>query len=616
MGCASNAIHVLSSTSPLPLDQVLGRLAVRRYGLCVSLVLVLMAWNVFAGLGSVAINDSDEARYGVSAWEMLQNRSFVVTTYAGEPEYWNLKPPLGYWMMALSFSIFGPTPFAMRFPSALCALAAVAAAMAVSRRWLGRRASLLTGLFFATTYGFLTNHGARAGDLDSALTLLLLVATFEVSRLGRSPWRVVSLGALLGIGFLLKSFAILPLIVTAGLYLAWSGDWRRLRIVPCLVALLAFALPIMAWAVARVHADGGSTYFLERMVREDLFERSTSIVDKVTYSPYNYVGALFDRFAPWPLLILIAAFLAAREGGLRPLAHRLTQGRLPLLLLWVLVPLVLFSVSRTQHHWYLDPSYPAWAMLGALAVLVPLALCEVRVLYRTLLAERSPESQRFLAALAGHRLELGSELRTGPLLHSERFILEAMDGFRVEEVRSEAEARWPADRTAEEPPSVLIAKGMAGPRPQPPLGSGIFLENRSYLLFQSASQVAGRVTSRHRRGVDTWDGARASGGRAAASIRRNQVSNFAMASGWRLQPRKPAAPISTPKPAKTIASATSHFFRVRALTPKSAMAMLRAASERSNWSSCTFSRSYSAWASSACFLMSSFSFSYRFTLPV
>ncbi|MEA2604879.1 MAG: hypothetical protein QOF89_5871 [Acidobacteriota bacterium] len=508
-----------TSTSPLPWDQALGRLAVRRYRLCVTLVLILMAWNVFAGLGSVAINNSDEARYGVSAWEMLQNRSFIVTTYAGEREYWNLKPPLGYWMMALSFWIFGPTPFAMRLPAALCALGAVAVVMAVSRRWLGRRASLLAGLFLATAYGFLTNHGARAGDLDSALTLVLLVATFEVSRLGRSPWRMVSLGALLGIGFLLKSFAILPLIVTAGLYLAWSGDWRRLRIGPCLTALLAFALPIGIWAAARIHADG-SAYFLVRMVREDLFARSTSIVDKVTYSPYNYVGALLDRFAPWPLLLLAATFLAVRKEGLRPLAQRLTRGRLPLLLLWALVPLVLFSVSRTQHHWYLDPSYPAWAMLGALAVLdllrraspdrrravlvaavlVPLALCETRVLYRTLFAERMPESQRFLASLAKHRLELGPELRTGPLLHSERFILEAMDGFRVEEVGSEAQARMPADRAVEEPPSVLIAKETAGPRPQPPLGSGIFLENRSYLLFQSASQIAGRTVRSPRHG--------------------------------------------------------------------------------------------------------------------
>jgi 4-amino-4-deoxy-L-arabinose transferase-like glycosyltransferase len=501
------------------LERALGNLAVRRYGLCVAFVLLVMALNVFAGLGSVSLNDSDEARYGVAAWEMLHNRSYIVTTYAGQPEYWNLKPPLGYWLMALSFWILGPTPFALRFPSALCAIGAVAVAMAISRRWLGRRASLLTGLFLATAYGFLTNHGARSGDLDAMLTLLLLVATFEVSRLEKSPWRVVSLGFLLGLGFLLKSFAILPLVASAGLYVLWSGSWRRQRVVPILLALLAFSLPVAAWAAARIHADG-STHFLARMVQEDLFARSTSIIDKVTYSPISYVGALLDRFAPWPLLILAVAFLIAQEERfhLRALGRRLARGRLPFLLLWVLVPLVLFSVSRTQHHWYLDPSYPAWAMLGAMAalelvrrapakrrraavlacILVPLALCEVRVLYRVLLAERAPASQRFLASLAKHRMELGTELHTGPLHHSERFILEAMDGFEIKEAKAE-NATATTDRGPFDAPSVLIAKAAPGPRPQPQLGSGIFLESRDYLLFQGANDIAGRAISRRSR---------------------------------------------------------------------------------------------------------------------
>jgi 4-amino-4-deoxy-L-arabinose transferase-like glycosyltransferase len=495
----------------VPLERALGHLAVRRYGLCVGFVLLLMAWNVFAGLGSVSINESDEARYGVSAWEMLQNRSFIVTTYAGQPEYWNLKPPLGYWLMALSFWLFGPTTFAMRLPSAICGIATVALSMSISRRWLGRRASLLTGLLLATAYGFLTNHGARSGDLDAALTLLLLVATLEVARLGESPWRMVSTGLLLSLGFLLKSFAILPLVATAGLYALWTGSWRRQRLLPSILAFLAFALPVAAWAAARIHADG-STHFLELMVQEDLLARSTSIIDKVTYSPFGYLGTLFDRFAPWPLLILGAAILAAWQERLRLRAfgRRLAQGWLPFLLLWALVPLVLFSVSRTQHHWYLDPSYPAWAMLGALAVLelvrrapaarrravllacivVPLGLCEVRLLYRVLLAERATESQGFLLSLAQHRVELGGELWTGHLRHSERFILEVMDGFQVKEVKQDKSV--PPSGPYEEP-SVLIAKATPGPRPQPQLGSGIFLETRDYLLFQGANDIAGRA---------------------------------------------------------------------------------------------------------------------------
>jgi 4-amino-4-deoxy-L-arabinose transferase-like glycosyltransferase len=475
-----------------------------------------MAWNVFAGLGGVALNDSDEARYGVSAWEMLQNRSFLVTTYAGEREYWNLKPPLGYWLMALSFRLFGPTPFALRLASALCALGAVAGTLGLGRRWFGRRESLLAGLILATAFGFLSNHGARSGDLDAPLTLLLLAATYQASRLGESPWRAVGLGALLAAGFLLKSFAILPTVVVAGLFLLATGAWRRQRFLPSLLALLAFALPVAAWAAARWHVDG-SALFLERMVQEDLLNRSTQVIDKVTYSPFGYVAALFDRFAPWPFLIVLAAFSALASGwgrGLRRAGRLLRKPSRLLILLWVLVPLVLFSLSRTQHHWYLDPSYPAWALLAAVAildvvrrvdpnrrtaalvacVLLPLALCEARVLYRVLVAERMPEPQRFLTLLKDHRLELGPEIRTSPLRHSERFILEAMDGFDVLEIEAGKTPRAAGDPLP--PSSVLIAKTVRAPRLQPPLGAGIFLNSRDYLLFQGTSQIAGRSLPR------------------------------------------------------------------------------------------------------------------------
>jgi len=205
----------------------------------------------------------------------------------------------------------------------------------------------------------------------------------------------------------------------------------------------------------------------------------------------------------------VAVVVILRAEGVRAGLRRLRESRLQLLLLWALVPLVLFSLSRTQHHWYLDPSYPAWAMLAAGAVLalvrrtrperrtavlvacvlVPLALCEVRLLYRVLIAERMPEPQRFLTLLKDHRLELGPEIRTSPLRHSERFILEAMDGFWVEEVEAHRAA-------AAAPASLLVAKGVPGPRLQPSPGSGIFLENRHYLLFQGADQIAGRSAPR------------------------------------------------------------------------------------------------------------------------
>src|ERR1700682_3828589 len=95
----------------------LGHFALRHYAKCVAAILALALINCFWKLSSTVISDLDEARYGVSANEMLHQHSALIATYAGKPEYWNLKPPLGYWMQELAFRAFGPTVFGMRLPA-------------------------------------------------------------------------------------------------------------------------------------------------------------------------------------------------------------------------------------------------------------------------------------------------------------------------------------------------------------------------------------------------------------------------------------------------------------------------------------------------------------------
>src|SRR5258708_36529038 len=103
---------------------------------------------------------------------MQQDRALVVATYAGRKKLWVMKSPLGYWLMALSFRLFGGSALALRLPSALCALAAVAVTMLWGGRWFDARLAILAGGGVATTLGFLRHHGGRSGDLDPLLTLI------------------------------------------------------------------------------------------------------------------------------------------------------------------------------------------------------------------------------------------------------------------------------------------------------------------------------------------------------------------------------------------------------------------------------------------------------------
>jgi 4-amino-4-deoxy-L-arabinose transferase-like glycosyltransferase len=470
----------------LPPVSALGSVVDRHERWCAALVLALMACNLFLGLATSNVNDYDEARYGVTAFEMQRHRTFVLDTYAGQREVWALKPPLGYWLMALSFALFGGSALAMRLPSALCALAAVAVTMGAARRWFDSRLAILAGAILATTFGYLSNHGARSGDFDAGLTLVLLLVAVQLPGIAESPWRVVPVAVVFACGFLLKSFAIAPMILVAAGYLVWTGTWRRLRLVPCAVALGLFALIVGAWAIVRWRADG-SPDFLVRMFREDVVGRSTSIVDKSTSSPLGYVTGIFDRFAPWPLLMVAAAGVALRAGSdpersLRPWRPEVRR----LLVLWIGIPFVFFSVVRTQHHWYLDPTYPALAMVAAggalllvertpprrrtlaIAALValPLALCEARLLARVLIREPMSADQRFLRGLTPAATGCREIRTTCRLAHSERFLLEVADGFDVVEP-------WQA------PPAAAGAAAATGPAPARPAAGPAAAPTRS-----------------------------------------------------------------------------------------------------------------------------------------
>src|SRR5437764_14581429 len=109
---------------------------VRRLSLLI--LLVLPAAMLYPARGFLLL-EPDEGRYAQIPKEMLHNGSWVVPTLQGEP-YLD-KPPLMYWLVALSYRVFGVTPEAARLVPALCVHLTILAVYFIGRRSVGQRAA-------------------------------------------------------------------------------------------------------------------------------------------------------------------------------------------------------------------------------------------------------------------------------------------------------------------------------------------------------------------------------------------------------------------------------------------------------------------------------------------
>jgi 4-amino-4-deoxy-L-arabinose transferase-like glycosyltransferase len=326
--------------------------------------LATAGFNLWFRLGSEVLTEWDESLYATSALEMTQSGNWVATTFGGALDYYNSKPPLNVWLLALVIQTFGVSLAALRLPSALAAWLTVLVLLV----WIWRRftplVAVLSAWVLATCFGFVAVHSGRSANPDALLTLefLLIVVTLDTSR--DAPARRVWLGPLLAGVFFVKGMAIvMPLLL-----IVFMEGRRRLtprqRWVPLAVGFVLGAVPVVAWGVARWRIDRWA--FFERMLGQDFVGVSTTVLDGQSGPPWFYLDILQKHHYEWVVAALVAALLVPSESWstVRRALRFWKFGDEPQALLgcWVVITLLVPSVLQTKLAWYLNPFYPMFAL--------------------------------------------------------------------------------------------------------------------------------------------------------------------------------------------------------------------------------------------------------------
>jgi 4-amino-4-deoxy-L-arabinose transferase-like glycosyltransferase len=330
------------------------------------LVLVILPGLLLYPCLSFYLFEPDEGRYAEIPREMLQRGEWVVPYLQGEP-YLD-KPPLLYWLVMLSYQVFGVSDGAARLVPALAVHACILITYLIGRRGLGERAAFWGALLLTLTPGLLAI--GRLLVIDGVLTLwvtLAILCTFEATRTAALRWRWWWAGAVAcGLGILTKGpVALVLLLPPLWLHRRGTGSGAALPWRSRLVFLGVVALVALPWYVAFCLA---MPEFARHFLWQHNVVRFLAPFDHLQpvwfYLPILALGLL----PVTPLLLPFARFLGC--GDAQTAAKRCPA--LGFMLLAALWCVLFFSLSGCKLPTYILPAFPFLALaLGAFLARTP-----------------------------------------------------------------------------------------------------------------------------------------------------------------------------------------------------------------------------------------------------
>jgi 4-amino-4-deoxy-L-arabinose transferase-like glycosyltransferase len=323
------------------------------------ILLVLCSGLFFFRLGVPGLMDPDEGRYAEIAREMLVTGDAITPQLNFLP--YLEKPPLVYWLTALSLSLGGLNEWAARFIPALSAIGGVMAAYWLAATLWGPGTGFLAAMVTATSSGYFIL--GRLLILDMTLTCCLTWGIALAYVAVRNQERHYLLWAYLALGLAVLAKGPVAVVLPALIFLSWfllQKQWRDIFQLWHPGGALIFAVVVLPWyiLVAWRNPDFWNYFFFQEHIQRFLAPRVHA------GEPfYFYFGVLVSGFLPWVFLLPWAWQASVAEGP----ASEASQDRL-FLLLWFGVIFLFFSLARSKLFPYLLPGLPPLAILVAWAL--------------------------------------------------------------------------------------------------------------------------------------------------------------------------------------------------------------------------------------------------------
>lgn len=305
----------------------------------------------FYGLGAYGLFDNNEGLYAEIAREMLERGNYIIPTLNGAP--YIEKPPLLYWLLALSFKVFGVGEYSARFVPAAAGFVSVWGVYIFMRRFESARPAFYAALMLSTSVGYIAfSHMIFFDVLLTCFLTLALLFYFEWWRTERTQ-HLIFFYVFMAASVMTKGGVALVLVGIT-LIAFWGLErrgWMHVLKTFNPLGIVVFLVLVVPWHVLASLEDSNFLHFY--FVNEHVY-RFLDIREPRDYyrGPwYYYMHRLALYLIPWLPLV---GFRTRQKN-----AHFEQRTLKRFLWCWIIVFFCFFSLSKAKANYYVVTLMPA-----------------------------------------------------------------------------------------------------------------------------------------------------------------------------------------------------------------------------------------------------------------
>jgi 4-amino-4-deoxy-L-arabinose transferase-like glycosyltransferase len=305
------------------------------------------------GINKIGLTDPDETFYAETAKEMLSHHSFFTPLIFEKPQF--EKPPLTYWLIMSSFSIFGINEKSARLPMVIFGIIGVVATYIFSLFVFNRKIAIFSSLILATSLLYLGSVCIILTDMIFSVFIALSLYSFFLGYL-KKKYQII----FWDFSYIFLAFAVLtkgPLaIIIVGLtifaFVVLNKEVSILKKLFYPQGLIIFSIICLPWYLFMTFKYGKD--FLYGFFIHENLGRFFIAEHKHNDHLYYYPLVIFLGIFPWSFWLFF-------------LKNRVSEflKEFSFLKSWFWTPFLFFLIAKSKLPSYVLPlSFPLAILLG------------------------------------------------------------------------------------------------------------------------------------------------------------------------------------------------------------------------------------------------------------